>query len=130
MKTMLYITALLTLFMACNKNTETTPNLNGKWGLTKTQLFENGELNGTAVSQEITTYYIFENCESQGADCRLTILEDGEQAVYNFEYNSAEQLFILENNNLYQIESLDEVELVFYKDYSPYQSKYTFEKIK
>ena len=126
---MLLLSIILSVFTACEKSPETMSNINGNWGLIQTKLYENGELNGSAFSNEVTTIYTFTNCQQKSDKSELTIEEDGEKEVYNCIYNKTEKLFILGQINLYHIEVLTDLELVFYKEYGTYKSQYIFSRI-
>lgn len=123
---MFLITVLLPLLFSCEKQTPEF-NLSGQWGLRQTELFENDQLNGAIDYEEISTYYHFDNCHNQS--CRLIITTDGEEEAYDYVYNPSTLELTVGANNTYKIEILNETDLVFTKNYSPYRSRYSFQKV-
>lgn len=122
---MFIIATLFSLFTACEKSVETANDISGNWGLVHTQLYKNEVLNADSPSNEITTYYEFDLIEEN----QLIIREDGELRKYEYTLQSESNSLILDNAQIYKIESLSTSQLILSKSYSNYRSIYTFLKV-
>lgn len=122
---MFIISTLFLLLSGCEKPTATMTEIDGTWGLTQTELFENEVLSALAESKEITTYYAFESLET----AQLTISEDGEKEVYPFQYQPDKQALIIAENKFYYVEKLTNTDLILSIAYDNFKSRYTFSKI-
>lgn len=129
MHIILYLSTVFCTFLACEKPANNTHELKGNWGLTQTELYEAGTLVGQASPQEITTYYHFESTDSGNSTWELTITEDGESEHYPCLYEPQKNHFTLTQSNTYYIEKLSASELIIYKDYSHFRSRYSFQKV-
>lgn len=118
--------ALIAL-ISCEKPTEQNPvSIEGKWNLKQVELYENEILNGSN-SPECTTSYQFEKSENNMS--RLIISEDGQEEFHTYQFIPETNTLIIGESQTYKIDLLNETHLIFYIDYQPYHSRYTFQKV-
>ena len=126
---MIILLSILTLITSCEKEESSKNFLPGSWNLNRTELYVNGVLNGSSEYDEATTNYAFSQCNPNNENnCEVIISEDGEITSYLYTYQRDQGLITLDNNNIYQVQSITKNELILSKEYGSNKSIWSFSK--
>lgn len=104
-------------------------NIEGLWSLESVILYEGEEFQTVTNQGESTIYYEFVVDDLSSRSGILKIDDEGETQIQPYEFNNTFTAIILDKNRLFNIDSIDEKQLVISHQYNQYKSQYRLKKV-